>query len=37
VALVVARAGDGAKATRGAQAAVRELLDRLLGGSTVSR
>ena len=37
VALVVARAGDGAKATRGAQAAVRELLDRLLGGSSVSR
>jgi len=33
VALVVARAGDGPKATRGAQAAVRELLDRLLGAS----
>ena len=31
VALVVARAGDGSKAIREAQAAVRELLDRLLG------
>ncbi len=31
VALVVARAGDGAKATREGQAAVHELLDRLFG------
>ncbi len=31
VALVVARAGDGAKAIREGQAAVHELLDRLLG------